>query len=300
MLAPVFLLFLAINVAMYLPGALLIREAMIRWKKGWATVFALGAAYAIMEEGIADATLFNPNSPVVGALGSYGHFAGVNWVWLPGILLIHIVFSISLPLVLLGLALPETRGRSLLTDRQVLWTFLILAVDTAALTTIGWLALHWWDGIPITAACLVAIAGFALLGRRLPEHLFAPPRSAPSATPLRFYLLGFTLFPVSVLIEGLAEAAGLPPALAIAGLLAFLLTVGLAFRAGIGRAAHGRQMIAFAAGALTPLTALGLVAGLRLPVELLVDAGMVWFFLHLWRRYRPSVPSAPAPLAVAA
>src|SRR5215472_7628498 len=46
-----FLLFLAINVAMYTPGCLLVREAMVRWRKGWATAIALGAAYAVMEEG---------------------------------------------------------------------------------------------------------------------------------------------------------------------------------------------------------------------------------------------------------
>src|ERR1700730_4900983 len=39
-----FALGLLLNLGMYVPGVLLIREAQIRWNKGWATVLALGAA----------------------------------------------------------------------------------------------------------------------------------------------------------------------------------------------------------------------------------------------------------------
>ncbi len=38
---PLFFLFLAANVGLYGSGVILIREAMIRWKKGWASVFLL-------------------------------------------------------------------------------------------------------------------------------------------------------------------------------------------------------------------------------------------------------------------
>jgi hypothetical protein len=50
------------NLGLYGPGVLLIREAKVRWYKGWATVLLLGAAYGILEEGIALSTLFNPNA----------------------------------------------------------------------------------------------------------------------------------------------------------------------------------------------------------------------------------------------
>src|SRR5208282_1582043 len=52
---------MAINVGQYTAGALLIREAVIRWHKGWGTVFLLGLAYGITEEGLGDNTLFNSN-----------------------------------------------------------------------------------------------------------------------------------------------------------------------------------------------------------------------------------------------
>jgi hypothetical protein len=57
---PVFFLFLAANLALYGPGVILIREAKIRWNKGWASIFLLGGAYGIVEEGLALRTLFNP------------------------------------------------------------------------------------------------------------------------------------------------------------------------------------------------------------------------------------------------
>src|SRR5207245_9057295 len=54
---PLFFLFLAANVGLYGSGVILIREAMIRWKKGWASVFLLGVAYGIVEEGLDLCTL---------------------------------------------------------------------------------------------------------------------------------------------------------------------------------------------------------------------------------------------------
>jgi len=60
---------LAANLGLYGSGVILIREAMIRWKKGWASVFLLGVAYGIVEEGLALWTLFNPLAQPVGRWG---------------------------------------------------------------------------------------------------------------------------------------------------------------------------------------------------------------------------------------
>ncbi len=61
-----FFLFLAANLGLYGSGVILIREAMIRWKKGWASVFLLGAAYGIVEEGLDLWTFFYPKAAPVG------------------------------------------------------------------------------------------------------------------------------------------------------------------------------------------------------------------------------------------
>lgn len=58
---PAFAFGVIANLGLYGPGVLLIREAKIRWHKGWATVLFLGAAYGILEEGVAPSTLFQPD-----------------------------------------------------------------------------------------------------------------------------------------------------------------------------------------------------------------------------------------------
>src|SRR2546430_2662031 len=103
-----FFLFLGANIGLYGSGVILIREAMIRWKKGWASVFLLGVAYGIVEEGLALWTLFNPIAQPVGVLGVYGHWLGVNWVWTVGLLIFHSVYMIGLPIFLFGLVFPAT------------------------------------------------------------------------------------------------------------------------------------------------------------------------------------------------
>jgi len=41
-------------------GATLVRELVIRWQKGWISIFLLGAAYGIYEEGIMVQSFFDP------------------------------------------------------------------------------------------------------------------------------------------------------------------------------------------------------------------------------------------------
>jgi hypothetical protein len=104
-----FLLQLTANLGLYGPGALLVHDARVRWKKGWGTVLLLGAAYGILEEGVALSTLFDPKAAPAGSLGVYGHWLGVNWVWAVGTVPFHAIFSISIPILLLGLVLPRNR-----------------------------------------------------------------------------------------------------------------------------------------------------------------------------------------------
>src|SRR5437870_12111159 len=89
---------LAANLGLYGSGVILIREAMIRWKKGWASVFLLGVAYGIVEEVIVLCTLFNPLAQPVGVLGFYGHSLGRNRVWTAGLRIFRSVYSIGLPI----------------------------------------------------------------------------------------------------------------------------------------------------------------------------------------------------------
>ncbi len=163
------------NLGLYGPGVILIREASVRWKKGWASILTLGAAYGILEEGVALATFYNSHANPVGKLGFYGHYLGVNWVWVSGILPVHMIFSISLPILLLGLALPETKGKSLVTSRKgIMNLFAILSIDVLVLFFVVFRGEHYWMGWPIFVSSFAAIVILLTLAKSMPDNLLHP------------------------------------------------------------------------------------------------------------------------------
>ena len=95
--------------ALYGSGALLAREVRVRWNKGWPTVLALGAVYAIVEEGLMVKSFFDPAWVDLGLLGTYGRWGGVNWVWCLHLTAFHAVFSIAIPILLVELLFPVHR-----------------------------------------------------------------------------------------------------------------------------------------------------------------------------------------------
>src|SRR5262245_52623671 len=61
----------------YAGGAILIRELARRRRSGWIGIAMLGAAYGIVEEGLALGSLFNPEMFNAGLVGA--RLFGVNW-----------------------------------------------------------------------------------------------------------------------------------------------------------------------------------------------------------------------------
>jgi len=286
----IFFLFLPFNLGLYGPGALLIREAVIRWHKGWATVIALGGAYAIVEEGLGVQTLFYARAAPVGNLGTYGHAFGVNWVWTTGILMVHIVFSIGLPLLLLGWALPETRGVSLLSRRGIVVALGILIVDVSVLAAFTSRQYGFFYGLPILLASLVAIAGLVFLGYVLPRQLLRT-TEGPQRFP-RWTLLvsGFVLLLGTFFIEAAHRPAYYFPLVTVFLLLLFYAGLLWFVRSALGPATNVRGGVAFAAGAIGSVMIFGFVSEIRLPIVALADLAACLFLWHLWKRY-PDSPS---------
>jgi len=286
----IFFLFLGLNLGLYGPGVLLVREAWIRWGRSWGVLLLLGAAYGLLEEGTALSTLFNPNASVVGGLGHYGRFAGVNWVWLIGVLGVHIVLSVGLPIVLLGLALPETRGRPLLTRRGLRTAVGIYAVDIVVLVLIA----NYWrvQGAWILGAAVVAGALW-YVARKLPRGWLNPARSSPGASPRVCFLLGLAYFPVLLLIPAFGGEARLPAAVTGALDLLAAAALFLAARRALGRVQNSGQLVLLAFGATVPIAIFGLVAQLGLPLVLVIDLVYLLFFSTLWKQYRPRVGGGP-------
>jgi len=116
---------------LYGGGAILIRELARRRGPGWRQIFLLGAAYGLIEEGLAIQSIFNPNLFNAGSLG--GRALGVNWVWSLWTIGYHIFYSIGIPILLAELLFPARRrepwlGRVGLIIAGVLYVLGLLAL----------------------------------------------------------------------------------------------------------------------------------------------------------------------------
>ncbi|TLZ74149.1 MAG: hypothetical protein E6K08_10470 [Methanobacteriota archaeon] len=85
---------------LYGSGVLVMRETAVRWKTGWPGILLLGAAYGIIEEGLAVKSFFDPGWMDLGTLGWYGRWLDVNWVWAVWLTIYHAVVSIAIPIFL--------------------------------------------------------------------------------------------------------------------------------------------------------------------------------------------------------
>jgi hypothetical protein len=290
-----FLLQLAVNVGQYTAGALLVREAMLRWRKGWASVFLLGLAYGVTEEGLGDNTYFNSNQGADGVLGSFGRFQGVNWVWATGVASFHVVYSIGLAILLLGLALPKTRGRSLLGRRGMVAAFLSLGATTAFETAIVYGSYRFWMGVPLLVASAAVIVALVALAYRVPSNLVQPAHEVPSLRPIWAGTIGFSVFPVLFLLEYGGAYRGAPAAAIIAGEVVFLATMFEVVRRGIGRRGGEYLRVNLAFGFVLWQAVFGVLLTIGLPYTLPLVAVALAFFVRLRRAYAPgSRPAGPS------
>ncbi len=293
---PAFAVQLATNLSLYGPGALLVREAMVRWQKGAGSLLLFGSAYGVLEEGTALATLFNPHAPPVGPFGLYGHWLGVNWVWVAVIIPVHIVYSISLPILLLSLAVPQSAGTRLLGGRRLFYAIAILGADVAFLQLGVAKVEHYWAGPTLVSASLAVVASLAILGYALPRNAIKLGRRLQKSSSPVTTALGLGFYP-SVLFTGLAEAANhVPVYLALISIIliegAFLV---FAIRS-IRLDGNKRPLIALAAGLLLPIEVIGVISEARLPITLLADLLMTLFLVWLWKIYPQAVSQAlPQP-----
>jgi hypothetical protein len=236
-------------IPMYGGGALLVRELTLRWGKGWASVLLLGAAYGIVEEGIAVKSFFDPNWVDLGALGEYGRFLEVNWVWTVWLTIFHTVVSITLPILVLSLWYPRLRREPLLTPKQfkaVGWLY----VADIALCAVLFVSLQEYVPPPVQyAACFAAVYLLYVGAKRAPRDLVGARHAAPSWGPLRFLLLGLA-FMVLSMVFGMGAPESLPPAVPVMVLLLVGGVTLLLLQHRIGASGNSVHKACFAAGVL--------------------------------------------------
>jgi len=181
-------------VSLYGSGAIIIRELKVRWNKSYVSLFILGAAYGIIEEGLMVKSFFDPEWIDLGILGSYGRWLGVNWVWAEWLTIYHAIFSIAIPITLVELAYIEKRNESWVGNKTLATLILLLA----AVTSFGYFALTPYKPPP-TQFMLAALAamGFIVLAWRIPpkagkKGTLTPPK--PSKLAVIGFLFALSLF----------------------------------------------------------------------------------------------------------
>lgn len=181
---PIRLLLLA---SLYGSGAIIVRELKVRWNKGYVSMFVLGAAYGIVEEGLMVKSFFAPEWMDLGILGSYGRWQGVNWVWAEWLTIYHAVFSIAIPITLVELTHRERRNESWVGNK----TLAALVVLLGAVTAFGYFGLTGYKP-PILQYVLAAATVVALifLAWKVPSRMGKKGSLQPSR-PSRLALAGF-------------------------------------------------------------------------------------------------------------
>ncbi len=107
-------------VVMYGFPALLIREAWIRWRIGMVPLFALGIAYAILNEGVAARTLLlTDHEMFMEPLRGFDTF-GLNLPWASLILPWHALYSVLYPIMIVTVLYPKASRQRWLSNGAVL------------------------------------------------------------------------------------------------------------------------------------------------------------------------------------
>lgn len=275
----------AVMAALYGSGAILVRETIRRWHKGWLSILILGAAYGILEEGLMVKSFFDPNWVDLGVLGSYGRWAGVNWVWSVELTLFHAVVSIAIPILLVELIFPQRRSELWVGRRGIITLCVLIGVDAI----LGYLLTGYIPPLFPYILAVAAVAGLVWLAWRLPEHLFLP-RVAHAPHPFWFWLIGFMATVAFFSIFWGLPNTVLPPWATILIGISLVAATGwlIMHMSGNGFSWTEMQQLMLAAG---PLTLMALVAPLQELDVTRTDnpAGMAWvglgiliFLVWLW------------------
>jgi uncharacterized membrane protein YdcZ (DUF606 family) len=287
---PIGLLLMA---ALYGSGAILIRELRVRWRKAWwPTVFVLGAAYGIVEEGLACKSFFDPYWQDVGLLGSYGRWAGVNWVWSLDLTIYHMVFSIAIPILLVEVLFPALRDERWVGRKGMIGFSILLAADVLLCFAL----FPYRPSLLHILLAFVTAAALFLIAWRLPSPV-PTPRQGPVRRPLWFALVGFFGIFAFFMSMWLLPELGVPvPLSLLVPVLLMALVAWLVRRMSRSGAWNDEHRGALAGGALMWLVLLAPIQELdatrpdnttgMIVVGLAALLFLIWAWLRVRRRIR--------------
>ncbi len=273
-----------LNFWLYGTGVLVVREVSLRWKTGRPGILLLGAAYGIVEEGLAVTTFFNPMLPQLGTLGWYGRDFGVNWLWAVWLSTFHAVVSMAIPIFLMEWHWPALKGKALLSERGVYVALVLLALAAVTINALVHVASPYREAGPEYVAALLAIAilvyaarhGCGTWWRRIPV-------TGPALPANRYFLLGFAFIGGSFLLYAGGPALGGVPVISLAQGLALLAVTLLVLRR-IPESPDSEVLaFAFVSGVIGFFCVFDLVLVPGNPLMLIPSVGFGYLVLRLWR-----------------
>ena len=276
---------------LYGAGVLVMRETAVRWKTGWPSILLLGAAYGIIEEGLAVKSFFDPGWMDLGTLAWYGRWLDVNWVWAVWLSIYHAVVSIAIPIFLTEWIWPRIRGQPLTSRRGYIAAIALLA---GATVFINLLLTPYRPSVWHLLGAAAAVVFLAWAAKKYAGPLWArlAARRLPGSSRV-YALAGFGFLMGSFLLYGGGPFFGMVPIVTVLEGAAVLLgAMLLVRRTSDDPARWARQRFAFVAGAvgfLIVLAAFLELAGWR-------GIGIVGAaFAYLMVRWYRRAPSAAAP-----
>jgi hypothetical protein len=275
-------------------GVLLVREVTLRWDKGWASTLLMGGAFGLVLQGLFTKVIFGaPSYAVVGYLGSYGHWLGVNWILATTAFFFEAVFAVAFPIFLTGEWFPRTRGRRLLSERDlglvlvalslvVGWEYVYINLDPDIFPSQAFVSS---PSAPDVALLLTAVVVLSAIARVIPKDLLRPRTTRPVGSPLPMAAVGLA-FTLSIIFLGGPGPALVPwPAVLVLIFVGSSLLCLEALRRRIGAMPNLSHRTAVVAGCLLPWAAfdVALEAGGDWGV-LPIAAGIFILLAFLWRR----------------
>jgi hypothetical protein len=180
---------LAAVAPLYGGGAVFIRELARRRGSGWGRIVLLGAAYGIIEEGLAIQSIFNPNLFNAGLVG--GRAFGVNWIWSEWTVGYHVVWSVSIPILLAEVFFPARRALPWLGTGGLAIAGILFTVGTLALAAVfrTFVTPHFRTPPPLVAGAALVVLGLLALSLCWPAGFSAfRPAGLPGRAPSPWFV----------------------------------------------------------------------------------------------------------------
>jgi hypothetical protein len=212
--------FIIVNVT-YGGALLLIRETVVRWNKGFASVLVLASGYGMLNEAICTKGFFAPQyyAVVSDGLEGFGRYFSINVPWALSVSIAHAVLSITVPFVIVSIIFPGP-GRWI---GNRLYVALLIALVGICAFSFKFIALppsyyHYNEGPGPILLILALIAILILIGLKMPAIQFS--KWKVHLHPALLFILGAIYIFALWFFPGVKRAANGSPSIYIAFLLA--------------------------------------------------------------------------------